>query len=116
MMQTDLLDGDILAMFIEMGKDVTDRLVNLYIKDSQEQIERLLQQLKANRFDEVRETAHSMKGSSFNIGAKAMGETCLRIEKLIKENTLPDVEPLAKSLPELLEQSRQALFKFIEEH
>jgi HPt (histidine-containing phosphotransfer) domain-containing protein len=116
MSQTDLLNVDALSLFVEMGKDMVTSLVNLYIKDSHEQTDHLLQQLKANHTEEALKNAHSMKGSSFNIGANAMGETCLQIEKLIKENKLSDAETLAESLPELLEQTRLACFKYIEDH
>jgi HPt (histidine-containing phosphotransfer) domain-containing protein len=104
----NLLDEETVNTFLEMGQDVISSLVDLYIENSTEEIQKLLQYPLESHLEEAKKTAHSLKGASFNTGASAMGQLCLEIEKNIKENNTDAARVLITQLSPLLEKTRQA--------
>ncbi|MCE1252960.1 MAG: Hpt domain-containing protein, partial [Anaerolineae bacterium] len=97
----------------EMGADVLSGLVDLYLQQSQSEVKLISDFIQKGDFESLRKTVHSLKGSSYNTGAQKMGDLCLAIEKSLKENDLQSLSNLANALPDVLDQTRQALDKLI---
>ena len=106
-----LLDIETVTTFVEMGNDIISGLVELYVANSTKEIQSLSQNAAAGQMDEIKKTAHSLKGASLNTGARAMGMLCLQIEKTIQNNDLEAARILITLLPELLEKTRLAFLQ-----
>ena len=72
-----------------MGEDFVE-LFNAYSKDCKTRIENLDNLLKQTPLDynRVRLLAHSLKGSSSNVGAVTMGELSCRLEQQAQEQAI----------------------------
>lgn len=62
--------------------DVLSEVLNLFLQDVPQRVERLRNAFTAGNIQEVRRVAHSLKGSAGNIGAQSMFEACRRIDEL----------------------------------
>ena len=82
------LDSETISMLKEVMEDGFVTLLQTYLDDSKSRIAALHQALDAGDSDAVRRTAHSLKGSSGNLGAKRMAELCLHVENCGKDGNL----------------------------
>ena len=88
--------------------------MDLYIDNSTQEIQALSRHALAGNLDEIKKTAHSLKGASYNTGANAMGMLCLQIEKMTQEHNLEVTRDLVAQLPDLLEKTRLAFLQTYE--
>ncbi len=72
-----------------MGEDFK-QIYRVYARDSQSRMEQLEQQLSGRSvdFEKVRLLAHSLKGSSSNVGALKMADLCYQLERMAMEETI----------------------------
>jgi PAS domain S-box-containing protein len=63
-------------------------LIELFMNEAGKDMEKLRQALDAGSAKEIRMLAHSIKGSSLNIGAKAFAQACANLEIACRENNL----------------------------
>lgn len=61
-------------------------LLETYLRDSQLQYQRIDEAWKRQSMDEMRRSAHSLKGSSANIGAEQLAALCAELESKAKES------------------------------
>jgi two-component system sensor histidine kinase/response regulator len=73
----DLADGE-----TKLVRDVIDQ----YLKDSPHRLETILKAAKEGNAKDMEKAAHSLKGSSGNIGARALWAICEKIEDLARKN------------------------------
>lgn len=85
-------DNVILETLRDVMGDDFHHLIDTFIKDSDERIRHLHAAIAAGESDTIRRTAHSLKGSSSNIGAAQMAALCSIIETKALANEL-DVLP-----------------------
>lgn len=85
-------DNVILETLRDVMGDDFHHLIDTFIKDSDERIRHLHAAIAAGESDTIRRTAHSLKGSSSNIGAAQMATLCSIIETKALANEL-DVLP-----------------------
>jgi HPt (histidine-containing phosphotransfer) domain-containing protein len=74
------LDEEALAELQDVMEGEFDVLIQTYIGDSSERIAGLKAAFNAGDTDGFTKMAHSLKGSSINIGAPRLGELCHRAE------------------------------------
>lgn len=84
-----------------MGREGFQALVDSFVRDSRHRLELLHDAIQQGEPDEVRQTAHSFKGSSGNLGATELSALCLELEQTGRSGNLTRA-------PELLEQMRQS--------
>ena len=89
-----------LAMLKEVMEDSFNELIEMYITDSQNRIKSLSEACAANDSESVRREAHSLKGSSGNIGASIMAELTKQVEDKGREETLEGVDELIVQIEE----------------
>lgn len=65
-------------------------LYETYISDSQAKLAELQSAFDDNDFDLIRRIAHSLKGSSRNVGADVVAEICERLEFSAREENIPN--------------------------
>ncbi|GLS27697.1 Hpt domain-containing protein [Marinibactrum halimedae] len=88
MTQFTSLDESVIDTLREiMGQEFND-LIQAYRIDCQTRISALKQELSEDNCDGVRRAAHSLKGSSGNVGASHMQELCLALETSAKNEDL----------------------------
>lgn len=63
------------------------RFINMFVEDLQKLIERLETAIQQQQATETRQLAHTLKGSSLNMGARAFAGICFELEQLaIQQN------------------------------
>jgi len=81
-----LLDMGVIAMLKELGgaeePELFEELVELFIKDSRHHLEELEEALRSGDSERLERTAHTLKSSSANIGARSLSRLCAQIEQL----------------------------------
>jgi CheY-like chemotaxis protein/HPt (histidine-containing phosphotransfer) domain-containing protein/anti-sigma regulatory factor (Ser/Thr protein kinase) len=75
-----------------------NQVVNMFINQADEQIYDMSKALSSGNWKEMSSIAHKMKGSSLNIGAEALAETCRKIELKGIENDSEGMDALVKKL------------------
>ena len=65
-------------------------LLETYIQDSDNRLLALDSAITSQNASEVRELAHSFKGSSANLGAQPLADICLQLETMAREENLDD--------------------------
>jgi HPt (histidine-containing phosphotransfer) domain-containing protein len=75
-------------------------LIELFLADTPARISKMLDAFKAGDPLELEHAAHSMKGSSNNLGAKSLANACLEVMTTCRTGKLPDSSAISKVLSE----------------
>lgn len=78
--------------------DVLSEILHLFLDEVPKRIRALQEAVNAGDTAQAGRVAHSLKGSSGNIGAEAMLDLCRRIDDLVRAGDLAAVAPLLPSL------------------
>ena len=70
--------------------DFVDELVDTYIEDGRNQVEGLRAALERGDTEALVRAAHSLKSSSVNVGALALGDRCRALEEAARAGAVPD--------------------------
>jgi HPt (histidine-containing phosphotransfer) domain-containing protein len=66
-------------------------LIDIYLHETPKQIQAITEALTAQTCPTLMIVAHTLKGSSLNLGAKELGALCLKLEEIGRTgNTIPD--------------------------
>jgi HPt (histidine-containing phosphotransfer) domain-containing protein len=80
--------------------DVLAEVLQLFLHEVPKKIQGLQAAHAAGDAPQVARLAHSLKGSSGNIGANSLYEVCRKIDDVAKAGDLPRVAPLLAALTE----------------
>ena len=80
--------------------DPLAELIDLFLLDTPPRIARILDSFKAGDPAELERAAHSLKGSSSNLGAKCLADACTEIVNVTREGKLPEASSIARVLSE----------------
>lgn len=89
------LDRDVLSTLQEVMEDGYPVLLETFLADSEE---RLRQLHKTDDALQLIATAHSLKGSSSNMGAIRLAELCHQLERQANELSLGGIEKLVAEI------------------
>ena len=106
---TESGDTETLIALKEIMEDDFQDLVRTYLEDSQMRIPQLRVQLAAADSEALRLTAHSLKGSSGNLGANIMTKLCWHIELQAAEQKLDGLEATLDQIDAEFEQVTKIL-------
>lgn len=84
-------------------------LIDDFLASAPESISALREAQTARALESARRIAHTLKGSSRNIGADLVGALCSRIESLTSEEALGGAEPIIRDIAAEFERARLAL-------
>ena len=73
-------------------------ILTLFLSEASPRIDRLRNAWTAGNIEEVHRTAHSLKGSAGNIGARRLQDVCGQLEDKGKSGDLSGVAPLVDAL------------------
>jgi len=99
------MDQEVLAELQDiMGSDF-GKLVKSWQDDTRQRVAAMEAAIEAEDGVQLRQVAHSLKGSSSNLGARCMVDLCIEMEKLAN---LKDMEAAKNTLPGLREAVQSA--------
>jgi CheY-like chemotaxis protein len=107
-----LIDKEAILRIKSMSGDdeeFTKKLLSMYNEQSAENIIEITNFQKSGNLELLRQSAHKLKGSSLNIGAKAVALICQEIEHSADINSRADLEGLVRSLEPLFEETKRYL-------
>ena len=101
----DVLDQDVLNELISFSEDGDPELlldlIHMFLDDSPSKVKAVEQGLKSGDFEKAERAAHSLKGSSGNLGATLVQEVCDQLQATTHNRELDASMLLA---PELARQ------------
>lgn len=78
-----------------------DFLLDTYLSDCEQRMERLLAAMAAQDYVTVAEQSHGIKGSNLNLGCSALVDICRDIEESAREGDLAHMEQKISSLQQV---------------
>ncbi len=97
------LDENVLAGLRDLQEegepDFLTELIDIYLEDSARLVEEIRSAVKEGEVNRVRNAAHTLKGSSGNLGANAFSRLCYEMELAARNN---DIQSARKLLPTLV--------------
>lgn len=90
----DRLDRNLLAELESIMEDDFTSLLEAYLVDSSQRFADAVSAWHRGDMDALRRNAHSLKGSSSNVGAVDLAEFCCTLEHLARDERVDEV-PLA---------------------
>lgn len=107
---SDLFDFNRLNQVSLGDKEFEKDLLGDYFKDAEIKLETLKEYISQRNLRKIQELAHTLKGSSYSVGAKAIGDEALGIEISAKSNDIESVEERMVKLTKVIHESKE-LFK-----
>jgi two-component system, sensor histidine kinase and response regulator len=96
------LDPDVIESLRQLTPpgepDVLAEILQLFLEEVPKKIRLLHAALNSGDAPQVARIAHSLKGSSGNIGANSLHDVCRQIDDVAKSGDLPRVTPLLAAL------------------
>ena len=83
---------------VQNDKELLLELLDIYQEDFAKRRKALGEAIKNKDFNGIKESAHSLKGSSGNISAKGMFAHCLKLEQMAKDNDLSQAPEVLKAI------------------
>lgn len=111
-MTADPIDQDAFDRLVEMtggDLDFVDELVDTYIEDGRSQVGALRAALARGDDEAVVRAAHSLKSSSLNVGALALGARCRALEEEGRRGVMDDVGEQVGSITAAFDEAAAAL-------
>jgi PAS domain S-box-containing protein len=84
-------------------------VLQMYLDEAPQHRERLRAALDADDLAEAGRVAHALKSASFNVGAKALGEMCRRLERQCRDGQRAGLADVAAAVQSMLERVLPAL-------
>ena len=107
-----LIDREAIKRIKSMSGDdleFNNKLLEMYVEQSSINIKEINNFLKLEDFDMLRQSAHKLKGSSLNIGAKAVAMICQEIENCSGNETSSNLLSIVHSLDPLFVETKRYL-------
>jgi len=95
---------------ISLGDPVFEKdLLTDYMIDAEHKLQMLKDLFTANDLHKIVDTAHTLKGSSYSVGAKIVGDEALGIEVSAKNNDLGNIEIRITKLSKAVAETKEIL-------
>lgn len=91
-------------------------LINMFLEDSPSKVAAIQAGLAVGDFDRAERAAHSLKGSSGNLGAHLVYDICEKLQQSTRKHQLAASRRLAPVLAENYSAAEQALKKILYEY
>ncbi len=92
------IDLDVLNELKEIMGDDFEELITIFISDGQTQIESLKLSIQAANLEDIKRIAHTLKGSSANLGLNDLSDSCKVLEYTLKEGSLENADKLLENI------------------
>ncbi|MEM6938251.1 MAG: Hpt domain-containing protein [Pseudomonadota bacterium] len=108
---TDLDEGILTKLEEVMGSRV-EEVVQSYIADSPDNVERIREALSGSTMEAVGACAHELKSTSASLGVISVKKLCQSIELAARDSDVDQIKKDLEQLPEALDRAIQALRDF----
>ncbi len=99
---------------MSMGdKDFQKELLHSFIDDMDERFKKLDDYVKVKDLEKITNEAHTIKGASYSVGAKKIGDEALGIELSSKQNDIENIFGRMDVLNKAIEDTKVFLNKFL---
>jgi HPt (histidine-containing phosphotransfer) domain-containing protein len=106
----DSLDHTVIANLRELGdSDLLSELTRMFVEEVPGRRVALHEAIENGDAQTVRRIAHTLKGSSGNMGARQMSRLCLDLEHAGEANDLPAADRLLEAIEEEFDHVRAQL-------
>lgn len=105
----ETVDTETLTMLRDVMEDDFGALITTFLDDAQERIPQMAQLLESADADGLRHAAHSLKGSSSNLGALPLSQLCFEVEHRAKQQQLSDIKPFIGQIDAEFQQVKDIL-------
>ena len=106
------IDPDAFARLVDItgGElDFVDELVDTYLDDGAQIVEQLRHAAGRGAVADLVRPAHSLKSSSINVGALALGEQCRTLEEAARQGEVPHAPEWAERIATGFDDARREL-------
>jgi PAS domain S-box-containing protein len=111
--RVQIIDLSVLESFRDIqqegGADLVSELIHLYINDTRTRLVQMRTAVKERNTKKLQTIAHSLKGSSSNLGTRGMSALCLELEKTLIHEGVDGAWAVLKKLDEEFERVEPAL-------
>ncbi len=84
-----------------MGEiEIIKECINIFIESVEEKLTLISDAIETKDFEKIRFNAHSIKGASYNMSVKELGDIALNLEKACKEYDIESIKNYYLSLKE----------------
>jgi len=109
------LDYDALNTLKDVMEDDFPLLIDTFISDSHERLQKLQAIINSANADLIRRSAHSFKGSSSNIGAMALSALCCALEKKAQNGNFDNLEQDLRAIEQEYVQVERLLLDLVQD-
>ena len=110
---TGPVDTETLSMLKEVMEDDFSELITTFLDDASSRVGQLPSLLEQGDAKALRLCAHSLKGSSSNLGAIVFAELCFEIESRANDNQLEEIEGYIERIEQEFLRVKSALEKLL---
>jgi len=96
--QKNTLNIDDVLLRLDSDISLVNEIIQLFLEDTPQQLEKLNDYILIDDFNGIQQQAHTLKGSSANIGAEIMSDAAYELEKAVKRNDMEEISILCKNL------------------
>ena len=115
-----VLDQDVLNELISFSEDGDPELlldlIHMFLDDSPSKVEAVEQGLKSGDFEKAERAAHSLKGSSGNLGARLVQDVCEQLQLSTRSHQLAESMSLAPKLAKHYADAEVALRRVLADY
>lgn len=97
---------------ISLGDEVFEKdLLSDYLTDAEQKLQSLRDLHELKEINKIIDLAHTLKGSSYSVGAKLVGDEALGIEVSARNNDIGNIEERLPKLSKSIRETREVLKK-----
>lgn len=105
--QEEISQSEVIQSFKENHHELII-LLESTSRELEESIDQLIENYMQHNIKSLRQTLHSIKGMSLNLGLKMLSHQALTLENQVRHQQLPDIEQLQKLINRILVNEHQA--------
>lgn len=110
---TDVLDMSVIDELLSLSDDGDPELlldlIGMFLADGPSKLQSIVEGLGSNDLDMIERAAHSLKGSSGNLGARRLQHVCEQMQVASRTKDLQTTRNLAPQVNAVFEEARRAL-------
>lgn len=110
--QEDLLDSEQIDNLRQLFSDGFDEFIQTYFSDFEKKEIELSLALKDKKIETIARIAHSLKGSSLNIGASTLAKACYALEVASKEGNIQKIMNEYDAIQKIYPKTKEAILHF----
>ena len=104
---TDCVDFTRIQETSDGDSEFEIELIEMYLEDAKEHLDNIAGQVESGALEALKRTAHTLKGSSANIGAIQMQQVSLQIEGAVDEKNMDLISSLKPSLQQAYQETEK---------